>query len=164
MTVRLGPPPKASSPQVSAVMKANRARGTEPERILQRALRQVGLRRFSTSPRLIPGRPDVTFMRQRLAVFVHGCFWHHCPRCSLRLPKVNTGFWRRKFTLNRARDRRKAANLRRTGWAVMTVWECQVRSGAQRVAVRIAVRLARCTAGAAMPGVSVGRALRLSSK
>ena len=73
-------------------------------------------------------------MRRRLAVFVHGCFWHRhrgCRACTT--PKENAPFWAQKFADNVARDRRKATELRRLGFRVLTVWECQVKSEAKLV-------------------------------
>lgn len=71
-----------------------------------------------------PGRPDICFPRRRFAIFVHGCFWHRCPKCNLGLPKTNTKFWKRKFELNVARDKEKERKLKAEGWKVMTIWEC----------------------------------------
>src|SRR6266851_41683 len=68
------------------------------------------------------GKPDFVFKKERLAVFVDGCFWHGCPRCY-RLPEDNRLYWRKKVKLNRLRDRRNARGLRQRGWKVVRFWE-----------------------------------------
>jgi DNA mismatch endonuclease (patch repair protein) len=108
-------------------MRANRARDTGPERRLRRALRDAGLGGYRLNWRKAPGRPDIAYPGRRLAIFVHGCYWHHCPRCYPNLPKSNPDFWARKFELNRERDARKRSNLEDAGWLVIEAWECDVR-------------------------------------
>lgn len=83
----------------------------------------------------IPGRPDFSFRRQKVAVFVDGCFWHGCPRC-FRLPKQNQVFWKAKIEGNRKRDRSVNGRLRRLGWNVIRIRECQLKH-ADRVVLRI---------------------------
>jgi DNA mismatch endonuclease (patch repair protein) len=73
------------------------------------------------------GRPDISYPGRRIAVFVHGCYWHHCPRCYPNLPKSNPEFWARKFELNHERDARKRRQLEERGWTVFEAWECDVR-------------------------------------
>jgi DNA mismatch endonuclease (patch repair protein) len=78
----------------------------------------------------LPGTPDVTFQRERVCVFVDGCFWHGCPRCY-RAPKTNPVFWDAKRRRNRAHDRLMTAALRQRGWAVIRIWEhCLTNPGA----------------------------------
>ncbi|MEQ1922226.1 MAG: hypothetical protein ABL952_06930, partial [Pyrinomonadaceae bacterium] len=72
-------------------------------------------------------RPDISYVGKKLAIFVHGCFWHRCPKCSYKLPKTNSAFWQAKFERNVARDTRKAEDLRNIGWTVLTVWECDLK-------------------------------------
>jgi len=74
----------------------------------------------------VTGRPDFVFREARLAVFIHGCFWHRCPHCRPGLPRRHRAFWTRKFELNKERDIRKRAELERAGWTVLEFWECQV--------------------------------------
>lgn len=121
------PNPPPSSPAVRNVMRANRARDTEPERRLRKALRDAGLGGYRLNWRKAPGRPDIAYPGRRVAIFVHGCFWHHCLRCYPNLPKSNAAFWARKFELNRERDRRKRASLEAATWNVIETWECDVR-------------------------------------
>jgi len=100
---------------------------TAPEMMVRRAAHAMGLR-FRLHRRDLPGSPDLVFVGRRLAVFVHGCFWH-CHGCNLsRQPKTRSEFWRAKFERNRARDARNVRSLRRQGWTVGVIWECKVRS------------------------------------
>lgn len=75
----------------------------------------------------VTGHPDFAWPGLKIAVFVDGCFWHGCPRCK-RVSHSNSRFWRDKVLTNQARDRRVSAKLRRDGWIVVRVWECQVTS------------------------------------
>ncbi len=137
----LGPPPKPSSPSVSKSMKSNRSSATVPELRLSAALLCQGTGRFRTNWSGVPGRPDVAFPAAKLAVFVHGCYWHRCPRCHLPLPKTHRAFWKHKFERNEARDRRKVAALRALGWTSLIVWECELRDSPTDAARRIQRRL-----------------------
>ena len=107
-------------------MRANRARNTGPELRLRRALREAGLGGYRLNWKKAPGRPDIAYPGRKLAIFVHGCYWHHCPRCYPKLPKSNPEFWARKFELNRERDARKRTHLEAIGWSVLEIWEHEV--------------------------------------
>ena len=123
---RLGASPKASSKNVSKVMKANKASGTKIEVVFKDVLRREGLKNFTSNPKNVIGRPDIAFVKYSIAVFIHGCFWHHhvgCPRATI--PKRNRSFWVGKFKENGARDRRKIRALREKGFSVFVIWECQ---------------------------------------
>lgn len=122
-------------------MARNRAKDTGPEMALRRALWAAGLRGYRLHARGVPGRPDVVFPRARLAVFVHGCFWHACPRHS-RPPRSNAAFWAEKFARNQERDARKVAELKGTGWRVLTFWEHEVNEDVQKVVRKVARGLA----------------------
>lgn len=134
------PPP--SSARASYNMSRNRARDTGPELALRRALWAAGARGYRLHPRGVPGRPDLAFPRARLAVFVHGCFWHACPIHS-KPPKSNAAFWREKFARNVARDARKVAELEEGGWRVLTFWEHEVLDDLPRVVRAIERGLAK---------------------
>lgn len=108
-------------------MRANRATRTAPERILSAMLRSHGHPGYRLNWGGAPGRPDIAYPGRRIAVFVHGCFWHRCPTCRLPLPQANREFWKAKFRRNKARDRRKRRALERLGWQVIEVWECEIR-------------------------------------
>jgi DNA mismatch endonuclease (patch repair protein) len=109
-------------------MSANRPKGTQPELILREALSQAGVRGYRLNWTKAPGRPDLAFPGKNIAIFVNGCFWHRCPYCQPSVPKTHTDFWMRKFENNVRRDKQKAADLRRAGWKVLTVWECRLKN------------------------------------
>ena len=139
------PNPPPSSAATRAVMQANRARDTRPERVLRKALRDAGHGGYRLNWRRAPGRPDISWPGRRVAVFVHGCFWHHCPRCHPNLPASNTAFWARKFELNRERDARKRRQLEEAGWHVHEIWECDLRDRLEGVVVEVSTSLAART-------------------
>jgi DNA mismatch endonuclease (patch repair protein) len=100
-------------------------RNTAPEMVVRRAAHRLGYR-FRLYRRDLPGRPDVVFPRHRLAVFVHGCFWHRHPGCSnCTSPKTRPEFWSAKFRATVARDARAIAALRELGWRTLVIWECE---------------------------------------
>lgn len=107
-------------------MSRVRARDTKPERLLRAGLASQGIRGYRLHHAGIPGRPDVAFIGLRIAVFVHGCFWHGCPHCKPRRPASNRSFWDAKLDRNKQRDARKARELRAAGWRVITIWECRL--------------------------------------
>lgn len=112
----------------SQIMACIRSKDTGPELALRRALRERGIGYRLHAPDL-PGRPDVVFRRARIAVFVHGCFWHRHRDCvHASVPRTRTSFWERKFAENMARDRRNADNLRALGWTPAFLWECEARN------------------------------------
>ncbi|WP_417330733.1 very short patch repair endonuclease [Halomonas cupida] len=108
----------------SRMMSSIRGRDTRPELELRRFLHAVGYR-FRLQRRDLPGRPDLVLPRHRLAVFVHGCFWHRHPGCHYcSTPATRAEFWQQKFADNIARDQRNQQELERLGWRVLVVWEC----------------------------------------
>lgn len=120
-------PKLETDPARSALMRRVRQRRTEPEDVVAYALRQVGIR-YRRNVRSLPGSPDFANKRRKWAIFVNGCFWHHHTNCTRgTLPKRNAGFWREKFALNRDRDARKVKLLRRDGYKVLIVWECEIK-------------------------------------
>ena len=127
--------PPASSPAVHNVMIANTSKDTKPELRVRRMLRKAGHPGYRLHWRIddVDGkyvcRPDISYPGRKLAIFVHGCFWHRCPKCDLGLPKTNTAYWSEKFERNVERDRRKARSLSELGWWVETVWECELEGG-----------------------------------
>lgn len=118
-------------------MSRIRDRDTIPERKLRSVLHRAGYR-FSLRRKDLPGRPDIVLPRYRTAIFVHGCFWHRHRHCRFAYePKSNRRFWRAKFSGTVERDHRKAAELRRLGWCVVTVWECQLAQSPTRQLARV---------------------------
>jgi DNA mismatch endonuclease (patch repair protein) len=106
---------------------------TTPERIARSMLHALGFR-FRLHRRDLPGRPDIVLPKHQTAIFVHGCFWHLHPGCNAgRLPTAHRDFWKNKLEGNRVRDRRTRRRLREMGWAVLTIWECQLERNPVRV-------------------------------
>jgi DNA mismatch endonuclease (patch repair protein) len=122
----------------SAVMRAVKSRDTEPELKVRRAAHALGLR-FRLGRDDLPGKPDLVFPARRVALFVHGCFWHghHCPR-GARVPQANRAYWTAKIGRNMARDKATLAALRREGWKPVVIWECETRD--PKVLSRLIVR------------------------
>ena len=135
-TDRRNPDPSSLATRIAMV--ANVGRGTRPELALRRALSALGTRGYRLNLRTEGVRPDIVFTKQRVAVFVHGCFWHRCPTCRHPVPKSHREFWLIKLRRNRARDRLKRAQLERAGWRVEEVWEHELRDAPARAAARVA--------------------------
>lgn len=109
----------------SRMMSGIRSKDTVPELSVRRFLHRAGLR-FRLHARL-PGKPDLVLPMYRVAVFVHGCFWHRHEGCRFAAtPASNTEFWREKFAANVLRDARVKQHLEKLGWQVHVVWACQL--------------------------------------
>ncbi|WP_316210012.1 DNA mismatch endonuclease Vsr [Bradyrhizobium sp. SZCCHNR3054] len=109
----------------SALMGRIKGRNTGPELTVRRLLHAMGYR-FRLHAQDLPGKPDVVFRRRRVAVFVHGCFWHRHDCGLAYVPKTRSEFWQRKFDGNIARDIRNKRELEAAGWKVVLIWECQL--------------------------------------
>ena len=131
-------PPPASSEAVRKTMLANRSTDTGPEKAVRRMFREAGHPGYRLHWRIDDDdgryicRPDIAYPGKKVAIFVHGCFWHRCPRCALALPKSNVEYWSGKFERNVERDRMKEAALLNLGWKVHTIWECDVEGGLEQ--------------------------------
>ena len=114
----------------SAVMRRVKSRDTTPERQVRRLLWAQGVR-YRLHRRDLPGKPDIVLPGRRLAIFVHGCFWHghDCAR-GARVPKANRDYWLGKVGRNRARDVAARAALEAAGWRVEVIWECELKDRA----------------------------------
>lgn len=124
----------------SANMARIRGKDTVPEIAVRRALHAAGFR-FRLHRRDLPGTPDIVLVRQRIAVFVHGCYWHRHEGCrNATTPGTRTDFWQAKFAANVERDARKTAALEAAGWTVVVIWECET-SKPDRLAAVIRERL-----------------------
>ena len=115
-----------SNAERSSRMALVRSTDTKPELLVRRIVYGLGYR-YRVHFSKLPGRPDLVFTRTRKVIFVHGCFWHRHRRCSLaRLPKSRLEFWVPKLTQNRERDAANLRKLRRAGWQVAVIQECQI--------------------------------------
>ncbi len=118
---------KPPSPERSAVMRAVKSQDTGPERAVRKILTGIapGYRLHRAD---LPGKPDIVYGRRRLAIFVHGCFWHghDCARGN-RPPRANADYWGPKIARNRARDARALEALAALGWRTLVVYECALK-------------------------------------
>ncbi|MBB3034679.1 very short patch repair endonuclease [Alteriqipengyuania lutimaris] len=108
-------------------MRRVKGKDTGPELTVRHALHTLG-RRFRLHRKDLPGKPDIVLAKNRLAIFVHGCFWHrheNCPRASM--PSTRREFWESKFARTVERDAEQAAALRAAGWQPEVIWECETR-------------------------------------
>ena len=137
--LRDGRAPLPKSETVSKVMSAIRAKNTQPELILGEMLIRAKVKGFRRHLKGIPGRPDFAFPKKKVAVFVHGCFWHGCPYCKLPLPKTHRAFWKNKIETNNIRDKRKNRELRKLGWLPVTVWACRLKTDRGRARILLQV-------------------------
>ena len=123
--------PKLDEPSESTrkSMMANRGQDTKLEVMFRRELWRKGMRGYRKNVLRLPGKPDIVFGKRRVAVFLHGCFWHRCPYCGGRgQPRSNEQFWQNKFSRTIQRDKRNQDELSLLGYRVLVLWECQVRS------------------------------------
>jgi DNA mismatch endonuclease (patch repair protein) len=114
-------------PARSAQMALVRGKNTKPEIIVRRLLDSAA-QKYTIHDRKLPGQPDIVFSRRRKAIFVHGCFWHQHQKNTCwrsRIPKSRKHFWIPKLDSNARRDRKHLRELRRAGWKVLIVWECE---------------------------------------
>jgi DNA mismatch endonuclease (patch repair protein) len=115
-------------PVRSNIMRSVGRVNTKPELVVRRLLYGLGLR-FRLHRAQLPGTPDIVLPKFRVALFVHGCFWHRHTDCSkATTPKTRTDFWQMKFRQNAERDRRNEQRLVALGWRPITVWECETRN------------------------------------
>lgn len=110
----------------SRMMAGIKGKNTTPEMFLRRALHAQGFR-YRLGGCGLPGKPDLVFPGRRVVIFVHGCFWHRHDCKYFKWPGTNTQFWRDKLDGNAERDFRVKGELKKLGWKVLTVWECEIR-------------------------------------
>jgi len=116
-----------TSEKRSAIMARIKGENTVPEILVRRIVHSLGYR-FRLHADKLPGKPDIVLPRYQKVIFVHGCFWHGHRSCSRsELPTSNVDFWRKKIEGNVTRDKRTMRELRRLGWDVLVVWQCQTK-------------------------------------
>lgn len=116
-----------SAERRSWLMSRVRSKHTSPEMRVRRAAHALGLR-FRLHSNALPGHPDLVFPKHRLALFVHGCFWHRHPECpKSSMPKSRANYWIEKFNANVSRDAAAATALENLGWRVAVIWECETK-------------------------------------
>ena len=141
--IRDGRAPIPESEITSKVMSAVRGKDTKPELALRKALRDVGIPGYRLHWKRAAGRPDIAYPGSKVAIFVHGCFWHRCPHCNPSLPKSHTDFWKKKFERNILRDLAKVHALETDNWKVFILWECEIRKDVISCAKKVNVFIDR---------------------
>lgn len=116
-----------SSKQRSYCMSHIQAKDTKPEKIVRSIVHRMGYR-YSLHKKKLPGHPDIVLSCHRKIIFVHGCFWHmHKCRFGKVVPKTNNKYWQTKRQGNVERDKKNIKELKKLGWKVLIIWECQAR-------------------------------------
>lgn len=132
--------------QRKLVMSRIRGKDTGPELKIRKLLFAKGFRGYRIHYDL-PGKPDIVFTRQKVVIFIDGCFWHKCPKC-FREPETRKDFWMNKINSNVGRDQKNNQILKEMGWKVIRIWEHEVRKDPEGVADRIIRELNRENTGA----------------
>lgn len=102
-------------------------KNTKPEEVVRKYLFSQGFR-YRKNDKRLPGSPDIVLPKYKTVIFVNGCFWHKHEECKYFVwPKSNTEFWRNKIEINAIRDEKKKSELEKSGWKVITVWECELK-------------------------------------
>lgn len=131
----------------SRIMAKIKSKDTSPEMAVRKAVHAAGFR-YRLHRADLPGKPDLAFSRHKLAVFVHGCFWHGHRCRRFRMPSSNQAYWTRKIQRNRERDARAAEALAEMGWERIVIWECELEAGTERLIARLEMLSASEKAGA----------------
>lgn len=125
----------------SQVMSKIRSKNTKPELILRSALFKKGYR-YRIHKKDLPGKPDIAFTKKKVAVFVHGCFWHYHKGCPEgRIPDTNSKFWKEKLFKNVERDKKNQEVLEKMGWTVLVIWECEIEKHLSESLHKIKIKL-----------------------
>lgn len=133
----------------SELMRRIKPHGTVPEKLVSAIARRL-IGYFRSNARSLPGQPDVASFRLRKAVFVNGCFWHQHRNCRRsNIPKSNRQYWIPKLARNVQRDRENFRDMRKGGWEILVVWECECRApqSVERKLRRFFIGPARVVAG-----------------
>jgi DNA mismatch endonuclease, patch repair protein len=123
-------------------MRGNKSKNTNLELLVRKALWKAGVRGYRLHRRIGSARPDLYFPRHRLAVFIHGCFWHGCPHCDKRAAlKSNAAYWNSKIDQNITRFTAQQAELESLGIRVHVIWECEAREELESLVQNLAAEL-----------------------
>lgn len=109
-------------------MRLVKSKNTRPELAVRELCRALGYKGYRLHRKDLPGRPDIAFIRRKIALFVNGCFWHgHECHGKIKHPKSNQDYWLPKIERNKARDMENVDALERLGWRVIVIWECETK-------------------------------------
>jgi DNA mismatch endonuclease, patch repair protein len=131
---------KATRSRIMASIRSTGNRSTEQR--LRMLLVRHKITGWQVANRLLLGNPDFVFPKAKLVIFVDGCFWHACPKCSHR-PKSNRQYWDAKIQRNIARDKRTRMRLRRAGWSVLRIWEHELKENPRACIAKIKRKLSQ---------------------
>jgi DNA mismatch endonuclease (patch repair protein) len=114
----------------SKIMASVGQKNTGPEMVVRRLLHRLGYR-YRLHAKELPGRPDIVFRPRRKAIYVHGCFWHGHGCSKGKLPKSKLEYWGPKISRNAKRDKENVSEVRKLGWDVMVIWQCELGNEAE---------------------------------
>ncbi|MDR6941885.1 very short patch repair endonuclease [Mucilaginibacter pocheonensis] len=118
---------KETTDKRSQIMRAVKSKNTAPELLVRKLIYSLGYR-YRLHSASLPGKPDIIFTNRKKAIFIHGCFWHgHDCKRGDRIPATNTEYWLQKIEKNKARDIQTMEKLIHEGWAVLILWECELK-------------------------------------
>lgn len=123
-------------------MSAVKSKNTKPEMKIRKMLWRKGARGYRIHYNL-PGKPDIVFTKQKIAIFIDGCYWHKCPICFSE-PQTNTAFWMNKINKNVERDRNNTKQLEKMGWTVLRFWEHEVTKNPEKIIQTISEHISLC--------------------
>lgn len=126
--IRDGRAPIPDKDLTSKIMSSIKGRNTKPELMVRKELWNKGIRGYRLHWKKVPGTPDISFPGKKIAIFIHGCFWHRCRTCNPTNPKSHNEFWKNKFQKNIERDRRKIELLTADNWRTLVIWECEIKN------------------------------------
>jgi DNA mismatch endonuclease (patch repair protein) len=118
---------KFSPSKRKAIMQSIQGKDSRPEKIVRSMIFKLGFR-YRLHDALLPGKPDLVFKSAKKIIFVHGCYWHrHNCKKGNSIPVTNQEFWKQKFAANKKRDKEVRRKLRKEGWKILIIWECETR-------------------------------------
>ena len=123
--MRDGRAPIPKNELTSKIMSSIKGKNTKPELMLRKALSNSNIRGYRVHWKKVIGNPDIAFVSKKIAIFVHGCFWHRCPHCHPHVPRSHSSYWQEKFSKNVQRDKRYQEQLKKMGWKTIIIWECE---------------------------------------
>lgn len=127
----------------SEVMSKIRGKNTKPEMLLRSQLFRQGFR-FRVHQKNLPGKPDIILPKYKTVIFVHGCFWHYHKDCREgRIPSTNSIFWKEKLEKNVEKDKSNIKALKKLGWKVIVVWECEIEKKCECTLKKISLKIVR---------------------
>lgn len=128
-------------------MAAIKSRNTTPEIIIKRLLRSMHYK-YTANVDSLPGKPDIYIKSCKTVIFVHGCFWHQHNKCRYATkPKSNVRFWKLKLAINRVRDKENVKNLKKMGFRIGIIWECDIKNARKKRFERLKIKVRKILSG-----------------